>query len=71
MLSAGIAWHQLKASKLWCSKHITLARKVLFFRTIVLSILLYGCEVWPALERHTQRLEGISDELPEVSLWLA
>ena len=44
LVSAGIAWHQLKARKLWCSKHLTLARKVpvLFFRTIVLSILLYG-----------------------------
>ena len=57
LVSAGIAWHQLKARKLWCSKHLTLARKVLFFRTIVLSILLCGCETWPALERNTQRLE--------------
>ena len=52
-----LVWHQFKARKLWCSKHLTLAGKVLFFRTIVLSILLYGCETWPALERHTQRLE--------------
>ena len=57
LVSAGIAWHQLKARKLGCGKHLTLARKVVFFRTIVLSVLLYGCETWPALERHTQRLE--------------
>ena len=57
LVSAGVAWHQLKARKLWCSKSLALARKLLFFRTIVLSILLYDCETWPALERHTQRLE--------------
>ena len=48
----------LKARRLWCSKHRRLARKVLCFRTIVLSVFLYSCETWPALERHTQRLEG-------------
>ena len=26
--SAGFAWHQLKMSKLWCSKYLTLTRKV-------------------------------------------
>ena len=57
LVSAVIAWHQLKTRKLWCSKHLTLARKVLFFPTIVSSILLYGCETWPSLGRHTQRLE--------------
>ena len=57
LVSAEIAWHQLKARKLWCSKHLTLARKVLVFRTIELPILLCSCETWPAFERHTQRLE--------------
>ena len=43
--SARTAWHQLKARSLWCSKHLTLARKVFFCCSIVLSILLYGYEV--------------------------
>jgi len=53
--SAGFAWHQLK--EVWCSKYVTRARKVLIFRSVVLAILLYGCEVWPALQKHLQRLE--------------
>ena len=55
--SAGYAWHQLKVAKVWGSKYLTRARKVLIFKSIVLAILLYGCEVWPALKRHLQRLE--------------
>ena len=60
---ACVSHHQLIISlmsrlcQLWCSKYLTLAGKVLFFRTTVLSILLYGCETWLALETHTQRLE--------------
>lgn len=34
--SAGCAWHQLKVAKVWCSKHLTQARKVLIFKSIVL-----------------------------------
>ena len=37
---ASAAWHQLKSSKVWSSRHLTLARKVLIFKTIVLPILL-------------------------------
>ena len=55
--SAGIAWHQMKSGKVWSSKYVTLARKVLIFRSVVLTILLYGCETWPALDSHIQRLE--------------
>ena len=55
--SAGIAWHQLKSGKVWSSKYVTLARKVLMFRSVVLTVLLYGCETWPALDSHIQRLE--------------
>lgn len=55
--SAGIAWHQLKSGKVWSSKYVTLARKVLICRSVVLTILLYGCETWPALDSHIQRLE--------------
>ncbi len=29
----------------------------MIFKSIVLAILLYGCEVWPALNKHFQRLE--------------
>ena len=46
--SAGFAWHQLNSGKDWSSKYVTLARKVLIFRSVVLTILLYGCETWPA-----------------------
>ncbi len=55
--SAGIAWHQLKSGKVWSSKYVTLARKVLIFRSLVLTILLYGCETLPALDSHIQQLE--------------
>ena len=54
--SAGIAWHQLKSCKVWSSKYVTLARKALIFRSVVLTILLYGCETWPALDSHIERL---------------
>ena len=53
--SAGFAWHQLK--DVWRSKYVARARKVLIFRTVVLAILLYLCEVWPSLQQHLQRLE--------------
>ena len=55
--SASFAWYQLKVSKIWNSKYLTLNRKVSIFRTIVLSVLLYGCETWPALQGHISRLE--------------
>ena len=55
--SAGAAWHSLKAH-VWSCKYLTLARKVLIFRSVVLSVLLYGCESWPALKSHIGRLEG-------------
>ena len=42
MASAGFAWHHEKAAKLWCSKHLSLARKVLIFRSIVVSNFLYA-----------------------------
>ena len=32
--TAGIAWHQLNSGKLWSSKYITLAKKVLIFRLV-------------------------------------
>ena len=44
-------WPLLKA-RVWSCKHLTLARKVLIFRSVVLSVLLYGCESWPALKSH-------------------
>ena len=40
LISAGVAWHQLKARKLWCSKHLTLARKVFVDITLELSVAL-------------------------------
>ena len=52
--SAGIAWHQLKSGKVWSSKYVMLGRKVLIFRSDVLTILLYGCETWPALDSHIE-----------------
>ena len=55
--SAGIAWHQLKSGKVWCRKYVMLARKVLILRSVVLTILLYGCDTWPAFNSHIQRLE--------------
>ena len=55
--SAGIAWHQFKSGKVWSSKYVTLATKVLIFRSAVLTILLCGCDTWPALDSHIQRLE--------------
>ena len=42
---------------MWSSKYLTLNRKVSIFRTIVLSVLLYGSETWPALQSHITRLE--------------
>ena len=54
--SAGFAWHQLNMSKLWCSKFLMLTSKVKIFRTIVLSILLYASETWPALQSYITRL---------------
>ena len=54
--SASVAWHSLKAH-VWSSKYLTLARKVLIFRSVVLSVLLYGCESWPVLKSHLNRLE--------------
>ena len=54
--SAGHAWHQLKVAKAWCSRYLTRARKMIF-KSIVLAILLYGCETWPALNKHLQCLE--------------
>ena len=55
--SAGIAWHQLKSGKVWSSKYVMLARQVLIFRLVLLTILLYGCETCHALDSHIQRLE--------------
>ena len=54
--NASAAWHSLKRH-VWSSKYLTLARKVLIFKTVVLSVLLYGCETWPALKSHINRLE--------------
>ena len=55
--SAGFAWHQLKVAKLWSSKYLTLPSKISIFRSVVLSILLYASETWPALPCHITRLE--------------
>ena len=52
--SAGISWHQLMSGKVLSSKYVSLARKVLIFRSFVLTILLYGCEIWPACDSHLE-----------------
>lgn len=34
----------MMSGKAWFSKYITLPRKVLIFRSVVLTVLMYGCE---------------------------
>ncbi|BDA41138.1 probable uncharacterized transposon-derived protein [Coccomyxa sp. Obi] len=54
---AGGAYHKLSRLKVWKDKNISLKIKVILYKVIVQSTLLYGCETWAVTNEDIRKLE--------------
>ena len=51
-----------KLNKIWSSKDISFATKIKLFKTIVLSILIYGSESWTLTADSTKRVQAFENK---------
>ncbi|BDA51414.1 RNA-directed DNA polymerase from mobile element jockey [Coccomyxa sp. Obi] len=54
---AGGAYHKLSRLKVWKDKNISVKIKVILYKVIVQSTLLYGCETWAVTNEDIRKLE--------------
>ncbi len=55
--SAGCAYHRLQKLNVWQDKNISFKTKLVLYKVIVQSALLYGYETWAVTEVDAQKLE--------------
>ena len=49
--------YQMRRRKLFQSRNISVATKMSVFRTLVMSVLLYGAETWAVMLQDSQKLK--------------
>ena len=58
----GLAWGMMNSLKktVWRSRYLSIGTKVRVFRSLVLPVLLYGCEAWTLKDRLASRLDSFA-----------
>ena len=56
--NASSACARLHQAKVWSSKALSLSTNIHFLQTSVKTVLLYGGETWPVLNKHLNQLSG-------------
>lgn len=46
-----------RLNKIWCARNISRRTKAMLFKTLVLSVLLYGCETWKMTKGEEKKLD--------------
>ena len=59
---------RLSTRKIWNSKNITFHVKFNLYNSLILSILLYGCETWTIMEREEKNIQAFDNKAQRILL---
>lgn len=68
---ANHAFHRLAKLQVWTDPTLSRETKLIFYKVIVQSALLYACETWAITDKDASRLEVFSDEMLAQAFHLA
>ena len=61
--------YQIWRRKVFRSRNLSKETKMRVFRTMVMSVLLYGAETWPVTKKRDQEADNLSDEVSPRHSW--